>query len=521
MGFASMAVTVALLMLASAGPAAACTGDCNADGRVTIDELVQAVGIALGVTAASVCPAADADSNDEVTIDELVSSVTAGLDGCPPPAPTETLTAAAATPTGVMTTPTPPPAPTNTPTPTSGPFLRFCDLPGSLQYTEGGKVLVPGGPSEAPDLSWLELPVGFCAHYYGRIGNARQLRFAPGGELFVASPVTLTTGGRGDQGRREIVILPDDDRDGSADGVITFLDELPSTQGMLFANGYFYYQDRTRIVRRPYAAGERAPSEPLEEVVDIGTATGRFQDRLHWPKMLDIADDGTIYVTNGGDQSESCDLSRPFRGGIFKIDGTPGGAPVAKGFRNPITVRCARGFNRCFAIELAKDYTAALGGREKLVPVREGDDWGHPCCATANQPYPGLDPTPDCSAIGREGGAFVIGHTPFDLDFETGKWPPPWNNRAYVPMHGVFATWEGARVVSIGMDPITGEVIMGSELPADDPGSLLEFASGWDDGRKAGGPQGRPANVTFAPDGRLFLGNDNTGDIIWIAPLGL
>jgi len=521
MGFASMAVTVALLMLASAGPAAACTGDCNADGRVTIDELVQAVGIALGVTAASVCPAADADSNDEVTIDELVSSVTAGLDGCPPPAPTETLTAAAATPTGVMTTPTPPPAPTNTPTPTSGPFLRFCDLPGSLQYTEGGKVLVPGGPSEAPDLSWLELPVGFCAHYYGRIGNARQLRFAPGGELFVASPVTLTTGGRGDQGRREIVILPDDDRDGSADGVITFLDELPSTQGMLFANGYFYYQDRTRIVRRPYAAGERAPSEPLEEVVDIGTATGRFQDRLHWPKMLDIADDGTIYVTNGGDQSESCDLSRPFRGGIFKIDGTPGGAPVAKGFRNPITVRCARGFNRCFAIELAKDYTAALGGREKLVPVREGDDWGHPCCATANQPYPGLNPAPDCSAIGREGGAFVIGHTPFDLDFETGKWPPPWNNRAYVPMHGVFATWEGARVVSIGMDPITGEVIMGSELPADDPGSLLEFASGWDDGRKAGGPQGRPANVTFAPDGRLFLGNDNTGDIIWIAPLGL
>lgn len=172
MGFASMAVTVALLMLASAGPAAACTGDCNADGRVTIDELVQAVGIALGVTAASVCPAADADSNDEVTIDELVSSVTAGLDGCPPPAPTETLTAAAATPTGVMTTPTPPPAPTNTPTPTSGPFLRFCDLPGSLQYTEGGKVLVPGGPSEAPDLSWLELPVGFCAHYYGTTGGS-------------------------------------------------------------------------------------------------------------------------------------------------------------------------------------------------------------------------------------------------------------------------------------------------------------------------------------------------------------
>ena len=27
--------------------------------------------------------------------------------------------------------------------------------------------------------------------------------------------------------------------------------------------------------------------------------------------------------------------------------------------------------------------------------------------------------------------------------------------------------------------------------------------------------------LAFASDGRLFLGNDNTGDIIWIAPLDL
>jgi len=27
--------------------------------------------------------------------------------------------------------------------------------------------------------------------------------------------------------------------------------------------------------------------------------------------------------------------------------------------------------------------------------------------------------------------------------------------------------------------------------------------------------------VAFAPDGRLFLGNDTSGDIIWIAPMSL
>ena len=30
---------------------------------------------------------------------------------------------------------------------------------------------------------------------------------------------------------------------------------------------------------------------------------------------------------------------------------------------------------------------------------------------------------------------------------------------------------------------------------------------------------GRPAALTFAPDGRLFLANDNDGSIIWIAPV--
>jgi glucose/arabinose dehydrogenase len=504
-----VAAALAVLSLA-AGPAAACTGDCDGDGNVSIDELVQGVNIALGSRALETCPAFDPNGTQRVTIDELIAAVTGALEGCP--APTET-------PAAPSETPTSEPSPTPSPTATNGPFRPFCDLPGSLQFTETGKVLVPGGP-RAPDLSWLELPTGFCAHYYGRVGNVRQLRVAPGGELFAASPTTSTTGG-GEGGRRAIVVLPDDDLDGVADRTITFIDELPSTQGIMFADGYFYYQEHTRILRIPYAPGDRSPSGAPEEVVNLNNGNGYYESRLHWPKVLDIADDGTIYVTNGGEQSEKCEADHPFRGGIVAVDGSPGGKRIAKGFRNPIGIRCLRGFNRCYAIELARDYTWNMGGREKLVPVREGDDWGHPCCATANQPYPDLRPVPDCSQVDSEGGAFVIGHTPFDVDFELGKWPPPWNNRAYIPMHGAYGTWEGARLVSIAFDPVTGEVIMGSELPAQDPGSFLDFATGWDDGQKQEGPHGRPANVAFAPDGRLFLGNDNNGDIIWIAPLGM
>jgi glucose/arabinose dehydrogenase len=529
-----------------------CVGECTHNGAVSVDDLVTGVNIALGIRGVDACPEFDANGDGDVTIDELVQAVNNALTGCPtqPTAtatlagsatftetPTDTATPVATatdTPTaeatatdtatpdetatdtatpGETATDTATPAPTGTDTQTPTPHVPFCNLPGSRQSTANGLVVVPGGPTNTPDLSFLHIPVGFCAHYFARVGNTRQLRFAPGGELFVASPITGTTGG-GLGGQAAIIVLPDDDHDGVADAPVTFLRSLQSTQGLLFANGYLYYQDHTKIMRVPYTAGDRVAAGPSEQVADITIYTSG----LHWPKTLDLADDGTIYVGNGGDQGEFCTPTHPFHGGILKLDGSPGGTPVAKGLRNPISVRCAHGHNLCFAVELARDFSADIGGREKLFPIRQDDDWGFPCCATKDQPFPDITPKPDCSGVATEGGAFIIGETPFDLDFETGKWPAPWNHRVYVPLHGAAGSWTGARVVAIGMDPITGELIPGSDLPGEANGTFAEFATGWDDGTLH---HGRPANVAFAADGRLFLGNDNNGVILWIAPLDL
>src|SRR6185437_1008761 len=78
-----------------------------------------------------------------------------------------------------------------------GAIKHPCTLPGAVQFTANGPVVVPGGDPNLPALDYLHLPVGFCAHPYGVVGNARQMRFAPGGELFVSSPTTPTTGGNG------------------------------------------------------------------------------------------------------------------------------------------------------------------------------------------------------------------------------------------------------------------------------------------------------------------------------------
>jgi len=60
-----------------------CTGDCNGDGAVKIDELIRAVGIALGRSNVSVCQSADATGDGTVSIAELVTAVTHSLNGCP------------------------------------------------------------------------------------------------------------------------------------------------------------------------------------------------------------------------------------------------------------------------------------------------------------------------------------------------------------------------------------------------------------------------------------------------------
>ncbi len=54
-------------------------GDCNGDGRVSINELVRGVNIALGQIGIEECPAFDCDGDGQVSISELVKAVNAAL----------------------------------------------------------------------------------------------------------------------------------------------------------------------------------------------------------------------------------------------------------------------------------------------------------------------------------------------------------------------------------------------------------------------------------------------------------
>jgi len=61
---------------------ASCPGDCDGDLTTTVDELIAAVGIALGAAPLANCAAADTNADGQVTVDELVAAVDIALHGC-------------------------------------------------------------------------------------------------------------------------------------------------------------------------------------------------------------------------------------------------------------------------------------------------------------------------------------------------------------------------------------------------------------------------------------------------------
>jgi hypothetical protein len=56
-------------------------GDCNGDGKVTIDELILGVNIALDLRPVTDCPAFDTDASGMVSIGELIAAVNVALNG--------------------------------------------------------------------------------------------------------------------------------------------------------------------------------------------------------------------------------------------------------------------------------------------------------------------------------------------------------------------------------------------------------------------------------------------------------
>ena len=342
-------------------------------------------------------------------------------------------------------------------------------------------------------------PRGFCIRRFARVAMPRVLAFAPNGDLFVSSPGLPSQGGTG-PGLGAIVVLADDDRDGLADAPVRFLDGLPSVHGIAFDGDSLLYSVERGVYRAPYVTGDRRARGDVAPVADLG-------DSSRWTHTVARSPSGELFVTMGQYDRTNCDQRDARAGSVLRIgNGAPSaGAVVVGGLRNPLYARCEP-WGTCYAMELTHDSWDVYDGREKLVEVRAGDDFHDPCCVDRLQPVPGA--MDDCAGVPDALLRIAKHDTPLGFDWAPPNWPPPYAGAFFVAQHGAFGTWDRAGLFWAYTDPTT-------HRPTS---AVTPFLAGWGAGQPVAG---RPADVVFAPDGRLFFADDQDGAVYWVAPLDL
>lgn len=367
---------------------------------------------------------------------------------------------------------------------------------------------VPVGPTwctTGRTVTQARLPPGYCAKLFvgspdtsvahSPVMEPRVMIFAPNGDLFVSAPATPTPGGASG-GPGSILVLTDDNLDGTAE-VHTFLSGLPDVHGIAFGPDALYYTVTGRVFRIGYAAGQRTATGTAQMV-------GTLPRPGRWTHGLARSAGGTLYASNGV-IAASCPSTEV--GYVASVTPTATNM-LAVGLRNPMSLRCHPTAELCMMAEMGDDGGASYGAREKLITIRSGTDYGFPCCAGPNLPVMG---GPSCASVTQEEVVIPLGNSPFGFDWERGRWAGAMNGVLCIAQHGSFYSsppWVGEGVYCTPTNPTT-------HVPTD---AFTMFFGGFSPSNVPAGTMLRPADVAFAPDGRMFVADDIANAVYWVAP---
>jgi glucose/arabinose dehydrogenase len=304
-----------------------------------------------------------------------------------------------------------------------------------------------------------------------------------------------------------------------------FLPASRSFHGIRVIGDHLYYSESERVLRVPFKAGDRkkTPANAVPELVaDLSSGGGgdRFTHTIDAHPLT-----GEIFVTTGRYDESSCTASASRVGAVLRIGARAAsvmGDIVVGRCRNPMYMRC-KSFG-CYAMELSGDSWTGVGGTEKLVAIVNSTDVGFPCCIQPNKPYGEFGA--DCSKITKQIADFPLTDTPFGFDWdEKRQWPAPYTGHLFIGNHGSFysgssgnpSAFEDAGLIAVEWDYVNKRPVA-STAPGV-AGIYPQFVpNGWGG---AGVLGERLTDVMFHPDGRLFLADDFTGHILWIAPTNL
>jgi len=371
-------------------------------------------------------------------------------------------------------------------------------------------IAAPNDPAIA-----LKLPEGFKAQIFAKVSAAgsdifrgpRFMAFGPDGNLYLSMGMD-----------NKVVMLPDRNKDGVADEVVTVADNLNAPQGLVFVDDKLLVANQDGVVKLEQKNGHW----PVAAVTSFisGLPFGG-----HTLKTIKLGPDGYLYL-NVGSSCNVCVESNLLRATILRYtkDGKPaGGFEVdARGLPSQIWaagLRNAQGFawypltGAMYATNDGADMRSdKKSGKindelppEHLNKIEPGAHYGWPHCWGSRYTDPNF-PGPDsfCKATQPPAITFDSHSTPLGITFlDKATFPSEYKNDAIVALHG---SWNRA-------DP-SGYKLVRVKFKEAKPVEVVDFATGWLDkyGTQAGA-WGRPVDVIVGTDGALYVSDDRAGMI--------
>jgi len=335
-------------------------------------------------------------------------------------------------------------------------------------------LLVAGGARAAPE-SRLTLPSGFrIEEFASGFGPTRFMTIDPTGTLLVSTP-----------GRGRVVALPDRNRDGRADTVVTVAEGLELPHGLAFKDGQLYVAETGRVRRFRYDPATLKASDPTVVVPNLPPGGG------HWTRTIAFGRDGRLYVSVGS-SCNVCTERDPRRAAItrYNADGS-GEARFATGLRNAVGLAFHPETGELWATVNERDWRGDDLPPDYITEVKDGAFYGWPdCFAVGGRAVVDRGANGSAERCGRMTlpTIEIQGHSaPLGLAFYTGaEFPPAYRGSLFVAYHGSWnrSVPTGYKVVRV---PFKGG------RPS---GPVEDFATGWREGGSVRGPAGG------TPDGR-------------------
>lgn len=374
-------------------------------------------------------------------------------------------------------------------------------------------------PAFANGLADIQLPAGFNIEVFAdmntksgeQLSGPRMMAFDATGNLYVSAV-----------GSHRVVMLPDHNRDGVADEVVTVAQDLNAPQGIAFVGDALLIANQDGVVKVSQMQGRW--TKPQAFISNLPTGG-------HTLKNVKLGPDGFLYI-NVGSSCNVCIENEPMRATILRytIDGKPAGALLtlgrhqqsaifARGLRNsqgfawhPVTAAMYATNNG------ADNRSNTLGGTvndelppEHLNKIEAGKHYGWPHCWGGSKKIGTQIEDPNfkgsagfCETTQAPAVSFKAHTTPIGISFlDKTNWPSAYKTDAIVALHGSWNRKQPA-----------GYQLVRVKFKANEPIEVEDFATGWLQNQQA---WGRPVDVAVGADGALYVSDDKANIIYRIS----